>query len=131
MTNRPFGLSSKVMSDQKPIDTDAPPKQDGPGLGDPAATDDTDGEQMLTAEQAKDSGLDGLEAGDHFTVTISGTVTSNDPDGGLKYTVDDASNGEKDDGESQPGGSSEESGEDGDFAQPKSSIEMGPGSLKL
>ena len=43
----------------------------------------------LTPEQVASAGLDGLQPGDSFTVTISGTVT--DTDNGLEGKIESAS----------------------------------------
>lgn len=80
------------------------PAVDPPILGDPS-DDDSKPELNLTPDQLASAGLGDLEEGDKFTVTITGTVTSNDPDTGLEAEITEASEGEK--STDEPGGDME------------------------
>ncbi len=91
-------------------------------MGDPAPSTSS---FKLSADQLAGAGLDGLQPGDSFTVTISGTVT--DTADGITADVNMASNGEKETNE--PGGNSPPE-EQNEYAAPKSKIEMGPGSMR-
>lgn len=124
MAFKPFG---SAISSTKPSDTDAPAKP--ASLGDPpdAADADEDGETInLSTEQVKAAGLDDLSEGDNFTVTITGTVTSSDPDTGITATITDASEGERNNGADEDGGSAETSGDEEGFQRPKGKISMSP-----
>lgn len=109
-----------AVSSVKPSDTDAPALP--PSLGDPP--EDTGETIKLSAEQVKAAGLDSLAMGDSFTVTITGTITDSDPDDGITADVTDASEGERNDGADENGGSV--SGDESGFQRPKSKSFMSP-----
>lgn len=73
-------------ADDAGIATDAPPPDAMPE-GPAAQT------LSLTPDQATGAGLDNLSPGDRFSVTITGTVDSADPDTGITATIDGASEG--------------------------------------
>lgn len=109
-----------------PLDASSPPLDSPtptlPSLGDPTATGASS--IKLTSDQLAGAGLDGLQPGDSFTVTISGTVT--DSTDGIQADVTMASQGEKqtdEPGGDQPGEVDEDNSS---FAPPKSKIELGP-----
>lgn len=117
-------MAAPLDSTQPAIDSTAPPAP--PALGDPTAGPASS--LTLTSDQLAAAGLDGIQAGDSFTVTITGTV--NDTSNGLTADVTMASQGEKETDE--PGGdmpAGDETGPDG-FTKPKGKIEMGPGGMK-
>lgn len=109
-----------------PLDASSPPQESPtpplPILGDPMATPASN--IKLTADQLAGAGLDGLQPGDNFTVTITGTVT--DATDGIQADVTMASQGEKETDE--PGGDQppDASMGKGGFTPPKGKIEMGP-----
>lgn len=109
-----------------PLDASAPPADSAPApigdLGNPSPTPLST--VTLTADQLAGAGLDGLQPGDNFTVTISGTVTDNTD--GISADVTMASHGEK--SMDEPGGDRPPD-EDG-FSAPSKNIEMGPGAMK-
>lgn len=99
-------MASDPLSNQPPVEP--------PDLGNqpPAAST-----VQLNREQILASGLDGLNPGDEFTVTISGIVQSSDD--GLTGEITSAEMGMK----PEP---MEDIGADAEFAPPQSKIELGP-----
>jgi hypothetical protein len=84
-----------------------------------ASTDtDTGNSFTLTPEQAESAGLNSLQVGDEFSVTITGTITANDPEQGLTADLNDATDGEKSD-------PSEEEDDEENEDEPKAKPEPG------
>ncbi len=108
-------------SDSQAVD-DSMPKTDQPPDLD-LATETSEG-FTIPSDLASTAGIADLQPGDKFTVTITGTVSANDPATGISATLTDASNGQKNDVLDM-----EDTGDDGGkdgFEKPKSKIELGP-----
>lgn len=123
-------MAAPLDASSPPLDSPTPPL---PSLGDPMASKASN--IKLTADQLQGAGLDGLQPGDSFTVTITGTVTDNTD--GLSAAVTMASQGEKetdepggdqppDDGTGGPMGAGKPPKKAPAFTPPKGKIEMGP-----